>query len=644
MIFYRANKIILAIFLLLTSTQLFAAQTNSQAAVKKIPLEDFFKNPQSVDYVISPDGKWLATLKPYKNRLNVFVQPADDLNTAPMRITSQTDRDIARIYWKGNDQILFTRDFGGDENYHIFIVDIKTQKTRDLTPFKGARAELLADLNQFDAENILIKLNKDDPKLFDVYRVNIKTSSLSLEIRNTKNFTDYTIDHHGQVRLGISSDGVNQKIYLLPGKAQNPVELISSNFKVALEPIGFSFEDENHIYMISNLNRDKSALVLYDIKKKKEISVLFQNDEFDMSGALISDFQKKLIGVHYTSWKREKKFFDESWQKSFDQLTALLPNQELSLVSYDFRETKFVIRAHSDKTLGVFYLYNRAENKLSKLEDISPWLNPEQMAAMKPISYKSRDGLTIHGYLTLPLGQEAKNLPVVINPHGGPWSRDVWRYSPEVQFLANRGYAVLQMNFRGSIGYGRKFWESSFKQWGKKMQDDVSDGVHWLTKEGIADAKRVCIYGGSYGGYSTLAGLAFSPELYKCGISYVGVANMFTFMNTIPPYWEPMRKMFYEMVGDPEKDKKLLRSVSPVFHADKIKAALMVAQGAKDPRVNKAESDQIVAAVKKQGNDVLYMVKEEEGHGFRNEENRFEFYRAMETFLNKHLQNGALSN
>jgi dipeptidyl aminopeptidase/acylaminoacyl peptidase len=276
-------------------------------------------------------------------------------------------------------------------------------------------------------------------------------------------------------------------------------------------------------------------------------------------------------------------------------------------------------------------------NELSKIADISPWLNEDDLAEMKPISYQSRDGLTIHGYLTLPKGYEAKNLPVVINPHGGPWHRDYWGFNPEVQLLANRGYAVLQMNFRGSTGYGKEFWLKSVKQWGRSMQDDITDGVNWLINKGIADPERIAIYGGSYGGYATLAGLTFTPDVYACGIDYVGVSNMFTFMNTIPPYWEPMRELFYELVGDPVEDSLLLAEVSPVFHADKIQVPLFIAQGANDPRVNKAESDQMVEALKQRGIEVEYMVKDNEGHGFRNEENRFDFYRAMDAFLAEHI-------
>ena len=261
------------------------------------------------------------------------------------------------------------------------------------------------------------------------------------------------------------------------------------------------------------------------------------------------------------------------------------------------------------------------------------------MAEMKPISYKSRDGLTIHGYLTLPKGRKPENLPVIINPHGGPWVRDYWGFNPEIQYLANKGYAVLQMNYRGSTGYGKKFWEISFKQWGKTMQDDITDGVNWLIDEGIANPQKVAIYGGSYGGYATLAGLTFTPDLYACGVDYVGVSSLFTFMETFPPYWELYREMMYEMVGHPEKDKELLASASPLLHVDNIKVPLFIAQGANDPRVKKSESDQIVKALTDKGVDVPYMVKDDEGHGFYNEENRYDFYREMGAFLDKYLKN-----
>jgi dipeptidyl aminopeptidase/acylaminoacyl peptidase len=321
------------------------------------------------------------------------------------------------------------------------------------------------------------------------------------------------------------------------------------------------------------------------------------------------------------------------------RLRGRLPGYEVNLQSVTDDEQRFIVAAYNDRTPGARYVYDRKTDALVKMGDISPWLPESRMATMQPIKYQSRDGLTIHGYLTLPQGK-SKNLPCVVNPHGGPWARDVWGYSPEVQFLANRGYCVLQMNFRGSTGFGRAFWEASFKQWGLAMQDDITDGVQWLVQQGIADPKRIAIYGASYGGYATLSGVTKTPDLYAAAVNYVGVSNLFTFMNTIPPYWEPFRQQMYQMVGNPEDpaDKARMTATSPALNADKIRTPRLVAQGARDPRVNKAESDQIVQALRVRGVDVEYMVKDNEGHGFANEENRFEFYGAMERFLAKHLK------
>jgi dipeptidyl aminopeptidase/acylaminoacyl peptidase len=308
----------------------------------------------------------------------------------------------------------------------------------------------------------------------------------------------------------------------------------------------------------------------------------------------------------------------------------------------DDEERWWVLYAGGDRDPGSYYLCDteaESDGFVRLLGRVNPSLSEAPLSAMEAITYQSRDGLTIHGYLTLPNGKSREDgpFPVIVNPHGGPWFRDVWRYNPEVQFLASRGFAVFQMNFRGSTGYGKKFWTSSFKQWGLAMQDDVSDGVKWLVDQGIADPKRVGIYGGSYGGYCTLAGVTFSPELYACAADYVGVSNLFTFLNSIPPYWEPYREMMYEMVGHPEKDKEQLQATSPVFHVDRIQAPLLVVQGAQDPRVKKAESDQIVEALRSRGVQVDYMVKDNEGHGFHLEENRFELYAKLQEFFSEHL-------
>ncbi len=604
----------------------------------QIPVRDFFRNPEIAGYNLSPDGKWIAFVKPYERRMNIHVESREAVlagGAKPRRLTNETERDIRQYFWKGSDTILYLKDFGGDENFHLFAAEREGGKTRDLTPFVGARVEIV-DAMLEDEQHILITLNDRNPESPDVYRLTIATGERELIAENPGNITIWLTDHDGQLRVAVASDGINQTVLFRERESDPFAEVITTNFREQLLPLLFTFDNKN-LYASCNLGRDKQAIVIYDPRQKKELEVLFEHPEVDVDGLEYSRYRKVLTEIGYVTWRREHKVLDARWKELYAALEEKLPGQEIFITSYDKKEELFTVRVINDRSLGAYYLFNLPKSKLVKLSDVSPWLTEDQLVSMRPIKYTSRDGLTIHGYLSLPKGREPKNLPVVVNPHGGPWHRDVWGYNPEVQLFANRGYAVLQVNFRGSTGYGRKFWEASFKQWGRTMQDDVTDGVKWLIAEGIADPERVAIYGGSYGGYSTLAGVAFTPDLYACGIDYVGVSNLFTFLKSIPPYWKPFLESMYEMVGHPEHDKELLTATSPVYHADKITAPLMVIQGAKDPRVNIDEADQIVNALKKRNIDVPYIVKENEGHGFSNEENRFEAYEAMEGFLAKHI-------
>jgi len=611
----------------------FAQNTKATEQAPLIPMKDFFKNPEQRSFQLSPDGKYLAFLKPYKNRLNIHVQKIGEDKI--VRVTNSTERDIPGYLWKGNNRLIYIKDTKGDENFRLYGVDKDGKNPKDLTPFEKVRVGIVDDLED-NPEEMLIQMNKRDPKVFDVFRINVYNGEMTKIAENPGNITGWQTDHNGKLRIAITTDGVNNSILYRDNENDKFRKIITTNFKQTLSPLFFTFDNKN-IYASSNLGRDKAAIVKYDLVNNKELEVIFEHPEVDVYSLFYSKKRKKILGVSYTTWKREYKIFDEHRKNIMKDLENKLPGYEVVITSKNKNEDKFLVRTYSDKSMGAYYLYDVPTKNLTKLVDISPWLNENVMAEMKPVTYKSRDGLTIHGYLTLPVGIKAKNLPVVVHPHGGPWARDHWGFNPEVQFLANRGYAVLQMNFRGSTGYGRKFWETSFKQWGKTMQDDISDGVKWLIGKGIANPNKIGIYGGSYGGYATLAGLTFSPELYACGVDYVGVSNLFTFMKTIPPYWKPYLDMLHEMVGDPKKDSLLLYSASPVFHVDNIKAPLFIAQGANDPRVNKDESDQMVKALKAKGIDVPYMVKDNEGHGFRNEENRFDFYGKMEKFFAKYL-------
>ena len=598
-----------------------------------IPMEDFFRNPEKSSFSISPNGNHIAYMKPWKTRMNVFVM--EMTTKKETRLTSSQERGIYGFTWLTNERIGYVKDEGGNENIHFFAVNIDMSNEIDLTPFENVQTRIIDDLED-DPNHIIIGLNKRDPQIHDPYRINVNDGKMELIAENPGNISQWMTDHDGKLRIATTSDGVNTSLLYRNKESDEFKPILTTDFKVSVVPLFFTFDNKN-LYVASNRGRDKIAIFEFDLIKSKEGRLIFEHDEVDVSNLLFSRKRKVLTGVSYTVAKNEMIFFDKWREEIQQQLEKKLPGYEVVITSFSKDEAEAVVVTYSDKSRGTYYHYEVNKNKLTELGKVSPWLNEKNMSEMKPIKYRSRDGLTINGYLTLPKGTNGKNLPVVVNPHGGPWARDNWGYKSEIQFLANRGFAVFQMNFRGSTGYGREFWEKSFKEWGKSMQDDITDGVNWLIDEEIADPDRIAIYGASYGGYATLAGLAFTPNLYACGVDYVGVSSLFTFMESMPPYWELYRSMMYEMVGHPEKDKKLLASASPLLHIDKIKAPLFIAQGANDPRVVKAESDQIVAALKNAGIDVPYMVKDDEGHGFYNEENQFDFYREMEKFLTKHI-------
>lgn len=606
------------------------------------PIRDFFRNPDRGFFRLSDDGQRLGFMEPagidgHAPRMNVFVQDLEGSKPVgePRRITSETERDIAQFFWKGSRTVIYEKDFKGDENFHVLAVNTDTGAITDLTPFPGVRASIEDDLED-DPDHLLISHNKRNPEVFDVFRANIHTGELTQVAENPGNIVGWQTDHRGRVRAAIASDGLDTTLLYRDTESQEFRALITTDFRTVVSPEFFTFDDKS-LYALSNRGRDCLALVIIDPDHPDQERLVYEVSDVDLDGAGYSRLRQVLTAAVYQTDKPHYHFFDEISATRHARVAAQLPGYEISLQSGSRDESKFIVAAYNDRTPGSRYLYDAASDTLAKLADINPALPEADMAPVRPIQYTSRDGLTIHGYLTLPLGRPARGLPCIINPHGGPWARDGWGFNPEAQFLANRGYCVLQMNFRGSTGYGRAFWEASFGQWGLAMQDDITDGVQWLIEQGIADPARIAIYGGSYGGYATLSGITRTPDLYAAAVDYVGVSNLLTFMNTIPPYWKPMLTKMHSMVGSPEHDRDRLVATSPALNADRIKAPLFIAQGAHDPRVNKDESDQMVAALKARGVEVEYMVKDNEGHGFHNDENKFEFYERMEAFLQRHL-------
>ena len=607
---------------------------------RQIPLEDFFRNSERTGYQLSPDGNYISYMAPYKDRLNVFVRRVDETDEHAIRITNETERSVAGYMWADNQRLLYMKDTAGDENYQLYGVHRDGSDDRAYTAFDGVRTSLIDDLEEQQGV-VMIGMNKRNPEVFDPYRLNIETGELTLLAENPGNIQGWMTDHDGRLRVATAIvDGVNTQILYRDTEDEPFRPVLTTNFRDVVSFMEFT-PDNKEVYAATNLHRDKTILVRMNPATCEELEVLYENERYDIASISYSRKRKKLLSVYCTGHKEPvRHYFDAEEEQLRQRIKAHFPNQRYGIADTDKAEENYLIYVGGDRTRGSYWHYNALTDEAKKIADLAPWIKSDEMNAMHPVCYTTRDGLQIEAYLTLPDGltpDTAKQLPVVVNPHGGPWARDCWGYSSEVQFLSNRGYAVFQMNFRGSTGYGRHFLEASYKQWGLKMQNDITDGVKWLIEQGIANPNRIAIYGGSYGGYATLAGLTFTPDLYACGIDYVGVSNLFTFMQTIPPYWRPMLEMMYEQVGHPEHDADQLAATSPALHADKIKVPLFVAQGANDPRVNKAESDQMVEALRQRGVVVEYMVKDNEGHGFHNQENRFDFYRAMERFLKAHL-------
>ena len=613
-----------------------------------IDRELFFGDPEIAGAQISPDGAFIAFIKPFKGVRNVWVKKAAEPFTNAKPVTADTKRPIPTYFWSRDGKyILFVQDKAGDENYNVYAVNpadtpasgADVPAARNLTDAKGVRAFIYAvPRNEPDA--IYVGINDRDPAWHDLYKVKISTGERTLIRKNTERITAYFFDLKDQLRLATRS-AENGDTEVLRVDADKFTKVYSCSVFESCGPVRFH-KDGQRVYFQTNKGADVDlvSLKLFNPTTGKE--ELVETDPMkrvDFGNAMFSEVSDELIATVYDDERERKYWKDKSFEADYKNLQKQLPGKEINFGSSTKDEKLFLISANADTDPGSTYLYDRTTKKLTLQYQVREKLNRSYLAPMKPVRYQSSDGLEIPAYLTLPKGVEAKNLPAVILPHGGPWGRDTWGYDSIAQFLANRGYAVLQPNFRASTGYGKKFLSAGNKQWGDKMQDDVTWGVKYLIAQGIADPKRVGIMGGSYGGYATLAGVTFTPDLYAAGVSIVGPSNLITLLESIPPYWEQIRKLFYERMGDPntpEGKAQLLRQ-SPLSAAAKIKTPLLVIQGANDPRVNKRESDQIVIALRDRGFPVEYLVAPDEGHGFARPVNNMAMFASAEKFLAKYL-------
>jgi len=614
-----------------------------------IDIEVFFGDSEISGVQLSPDGKYISFRKPFKDVMNIWIKGIDEPFEAARPITADTKRPITGYFWSRDSKlILYVQDFGGDENYRVYSIDPNgsidentgVPVPKDLTPLEKVRTYILS-VPKNDPGNIIVGINDRDPQYHDLYKVNIKTGERTLILQNEEKVMTFLVDDYGVVRgaLRQKDDGGEELLKLSDNKF---IRVFDVSFEESIDFHGFA-EDPNYIYISSNKGEDVdlTRLMKMDLSSGKyEILESDPENEVDFGGILISEKTRKPIFTYYVSDYVRYYFKDKEWEESINKIMDKLPKGQWFVTSMTEDETKVIIYITRDVDPGSAYLYDRKTGDLKFLYKSRPNLPSEYLAEMKPIKYTARDGLTIPAYLVTPLGVESKNLPAVVFPHGGPWARDNWGYNTIAQFLANRGYVVLIPNFRGSTGYGKKFLNLGNKQWGTgTMQHDLSDGVQYLINSGIADPKRIAIMGGSYGGYATLAGLAFTPDLYAAGVSIVGPSNLITLIKSIPPYWVPMIKTFDIRLGslDNPEDVERLKSQSPLFYAKNIKAPLLVIQGANDPRVKQAESDQIVATLRDLNREVEYLLAKDEGHGFLGKLNRLAMIAKIDKFLEKYL-------
>jgi dipeptidyl aminopeptidase/acylaminoacyl peptidase len=645
----RARVSFPATYALCAALLVFGAVASAQNGLPPlIDREIFFGNPEIAGAQISPDGRYVAFFKPYKDTMNIWVKRADEPFERARLITGETKRPIRSYFWSRDGRhILFVNDFDGDENYNVYAADpaaapaagAEVAAARNLSDMKKVRA-LIYEVPRNEPDAIYVGLNDRDARWHDLYKLRVSSGERQLIKQNTDRFDGYQFDNAGKLRLAtrIAENGETELLrFDADGTAK---KLYSCNVFETCYPVRFH-RDNRRVYMVTNKGDvDLIRLVLLHVETGKEEKVESDpKNRVDFGDARFSDVTDELIYTVYHDDKLRMYFKDKAYESDYKLLEKQLPGKDIAFGSSTKDESVWVITASSDTEPGDTYLFDRKTKKLTKQYTVRQRLPREALAEMRVVRYKSSDGLEIPAYLTLPKGAGAKNLPAIVMPHGGPWSRDTWGYDSYAQFAANRGYAVLQPNFRGSTGFGKKFLDAANNQWGDKMQDDLTYGVKYLVAEGIADPKRVGIWGGSYGGYATLAGITFTPELYAAAVAEVAPSNLITLLETVPPYWEAFRVVFYKRMGDPntaEGKSQLLRQ-SPLTHVARIKTPLLITQGANDPRVNKRESDQIVIALRERNYPVEYIVAPDEGHGYARPVNNMAVLAAAEKFLAKHL-------
>jgi dipeptidyl aminopeptidase/acylaminoacyl peptidase len=620
-----------ALFLLFTS----AGLTAFAQMPPLIPREVLFGNPEKASPRISPNGKMLAYLAPDNGVLNVWVRSI--AATDDHVVTTDKKRGIRTFFWQNDSEhVLYLQDQDGDENWHVYQTNLKTKITRDLTPFSGTQAEIVDVDNNFP-DQMLVGLNIRNRELHDVYRISLKNGAIDLDTENPGDVAGWTADNKFQVRaaqVSLPDGGTEIRIRDDSKSPWRTFQKWGPDESLVSGVAAFTPDDKG-VWIISSVGVNAARLLQLDVATGKT-AVIAEDKQFDVSDAMTDPRKHTLEAVRFARERSEWTLIDKTLQPDFDAIRKAHEG-DFQIVNRDLDDKTWVVAYDIDDGPVSFYVYDRAARNASRLFSSRPTLEKFKLAKMQPVSFQARDGMTIYGYLTMPAGVEPKNLPMVLLVHGGPWARDEWGLDSYAQWLANRGYAVLQINFRGSTGYGKAYLNAGDREWAGKMHWDLIDGKNWAVKQGYADPKKVAIVGGSYGGYSTLVGLTFTPDEFACGVDICGPSNIASLIKSIPPYWAPIKSVFDRRVGKVETEEDFLKSRSPLFKVAQVKVPLLVGQGANDPRVKQAESDQMVAAMRKDGKTVEYIVFPDEGHGFARPENNLRFNAATEAFLAKYL-------
>ncbi len=628
--------------LLLSLVSMIYAQTNPLVVPKLIPREVLFGNPVIAHVRLSPDGKLLAYLAPVGNVLNIWVKT---VGTDESRVvTKNKDRSIRHFYWtQDSKNILYAQDIAGNENWRLYAVDLETNEIKDLTPFEDIQVRLVRTNKDFPNE-LILSMNKEDPKAHDVYHLDLTSGKLTMIAKNPGDVIDWIIDAHFKVRgaMVAKPDGGfdlmvrdNDEVEwrnLVTWNAENSLTSAPS-FRSA--PTIFS-KDGKYAYLMDSRDVNAGRIVKMEIATGS-IEVVVEDPKYDVTNdVLVHPDNFEIQAVAFEKARHEWTVLDVTIKDDFEAI-AKLNHGDFDILSRDNADDTWLVAFTKDNGPVSYYTYDRKTKQGIYLFSQKPELDKYTLALMEPISFTSRDGLTIHGYITYPVDKKRKNLPIVLDVHGGPWGRNTWEFDSKAQWLANRGYVCLQINFRGSTGYGKDFVNAGDKEWGGKMHDDLVDAVNWAIEKGIADPERIAIYGESYGGYAALVGATFTPDLFCCAIDVFGPGNLITFIRAIPSWYSILLATIHKRIGNPDTEEELLKSRSPLFKIDQIKIPILIAQGANDPRVKQTESEQIVEAMKKKGIEYEYILFPDEGHGFTNPGNRIKFYAAAEKFLAKHL-------